>query len=127
MRPRVMARGRRTRNSLPAALAVLSTAAAGPLHAQQPPARGSVALAARLTERAAQTREIVYFLRQPETHAFDLYHDYTETKEGVDKYLNVVRAGSSVSNTSAMVLDSGERLGTKMLKGDAIARARLDI
>ena len=25
--------------------------------------------------------------------AFDLYHDYTETREGVDKYLNVVRGG----------------------------------
>ena len=26
----------------------------------------------RLTERAHQTREIVYFLQQPETHSFDL-------------------------------------------------------
>ena len=30
--------------------------------------------------------------QEPETHAFSLYHDYTETREGTDKYLNVVRA-----------------------------------
>src|SRR5229473_1657350 len=29
----------------------------------------------RLSERAHQDREIVYFLQQPETHAFRLYHD----------------------------------------------------
>ena len=45
----------------------------------------------------------------------------------MDKYLNVVRAGSTVSNTSAMVLDTGERLETKTLKGEAISRAGLDI
>ena len=40
--------------------------------------------AARLSERARQDREIVYFLNPPETHSFDLYHDYTEAREGVD-------------------------------------------
>jgi hypothetical protein len=95
--------------------------------AQQTPARGSAALAARLSERAIQTRDIVYFLRQPETHAFDLYHDYTETREGADKYVNVVRAGSTVSNPSAFILDTGEPLKIEFLKGDQIIRAKLDI
>ena len=81
----------------------------------------------RPTERAAETREIVYFLQQPETHSFDLYHDYTETREGVDKYLNVVRAGSRVSNPSALILDTGVSLETKTLKGEAISAAGLDI
>jgi len=81
----------------------------------------------RLGERATQTREIVYYLQQPETHAFDLYHDYTETRIGVDKYLNVVRAGSTVSNTSAVNLDTGAKLETQTLKGDAITAAKLDI
>ncbi len=81
----------------------------------------------RLSERARQDREIVYFLQQPETHAFDLYHDYTEFRPGVDKYLNVVRAGSRVSNPSAYVLDTGEPLTTRTLKGDAITRAAIDI
>ncbi|MHB8503449.1 MAG: hypothetical protein ACYDHE_21205, partial [Candidatus Acidiferrales bacterium] len=63
---------------------------------------------ARLSERAHQDRDIVYFLQQPETHAFSLYHDYTESHEGADKYLNVVREGSTVSDPSAYILDTGE-------------------
>ena len=78
-------------------------------------------------ERAHQNREIVYFLQQPETHAFDLYHDYTESRVGVDKYLNVVRSGSSVSRPSARVLDTGEELKWEVLTGDAIRRAGLDV
>lgn len=89
--------------------------------------QGSAALASRLAERAAQTREIVYFLQQPETHAFDLYHDYTETRPGMDRYLNVVRAGSRVANPSAVNLDTGERLVAETLRGDAITKAGLDI
>src|SRR5712692_4953883 len=37
----------------------------------------------RLSERAHQDRDIVYFLQQPETHAFSLYHDYTESRTGM--------------------------------------------
>lgn len=95
--------------------------------AQARPAAGSEARRGRLVERALQTREIVYFLQQPETHAFDLYHDYTETRAGVGRYLNVVRAGSAVSNPSAMILDTGERLETQTLKGEAITDAGIDI
>lgn len=90
-------------------------------------AAAPAALASRLSERARQTREIVYFLQQPETHAFDLYHDYTEAREGVDKYINVVRAGSTVSNPSAVILDTGAKLETRFLKGSDITRAGLDI
>ncbi len=84
-------------------------------------------MAARLSERAHQTREIVYFLQQPETHAFDLYHDYTESRPGVSTYLNVVRAGSTVSAPSALNLDTGEPLPWEVLKGDAITKAGLDV
>jgi hypothetical protein len=82
---------------------------------------------ARLAERAIQSREIVYFLQQPETHAFDLYHDYTESRAGTDHYINVVRAGSRVSNPSARNLDTGEPLRLDVLKGASITAARLDI
>lgn len=68
-------------------------------------------------ERAHNTREIVYFLQQPETHSFRLYHDYTETKEGTDKYLNVVRAGSKATDPSAKNLDTGQPLKVETLKG----------
>ncbi|HYL83320.1 MAG TPA: hypothetical protein VE263_03725 [Candidatus Angelobacter sp.] len=79
----------------------------------------------RLSERAHQDRDIVYFLQQPETHAFSLYHDYTESRPGMDKYLNVVREGSSVSEPSAYVLDTGEKLATRLLTGAELAAAKI--
>ena len=81
----------------------------------------------RLTERAHQDRDIVYFLQQPETHSFDLYHDYTESREGTDKYLNVVRKGSRSAKPSARILDTGDVLKAETLRGDEITRAKLDI
>ncbi len=81
---------------------------------------------ARLSERAHQDRDIVYFLQQPETHAFSLYHDYTESREGADKYLNVVREGSTVSDPSAYILDTGEKLSTKLITGADLAAAKID-
>lgn len=79
----------------------------------------------RLAERAHQNREIVYFLEQPETHAFSLYHDYTETRPGVDKYLNVVREGSTVSDPSSYVLDTGERLPARVMTGAELSSANI--
>src|SRR3954467_15074340 len=81
----------------------------------------------RLDERAHQNREIVYFLQQPETHAFDLYHDYTESRVGTSTYINEVRAGSTVSNPHAKNLDTGEDLKWEILKGSAITAAKLDV
>ena len=90
-------------------------------------AKPSSVPANRLDERAYQNREIVYFLQQPESHAFDLYHDYTEARPGTSTYLNVVRAGSTVSKPSARNLDTGEMLAQEVLVGDAITRAKLDV
>jgi len=80
----------------------------------------------RLSERAHEDREIVYFLQQPETHAFRLYHDYTESRPGADKYFNVVRTGSKVSDPSAYVLDTGEKLATRTMTGAELASAKID-
>lgn len=80
----------------------------------------------RLSERAHQDRDIVYFLQQPETHAFSLYHDYTESHESADKYLNVVREGSTVSTPSAYILDTGEKLSTKLMTGADLAASKID-
>ena len=90
------------------------------------PALAQTERSERLTERARQDREIVYFLQAPETHAFDLYHDFTETKEGADRYVNVVREGSRVSNPRAIALDTGETLAVETLKGDAITKAGIE-
>ena len=80
----------------------------------------------RLSQRAHQDRDIVYFLQQPETHAFSLYHDYTESHPGADKYLNVVREGSTVSDPSAYILDTGEKLPTRLMTGAELAAARIE-
>jgi hypothetical protein len=80
----------------------------------------------RLSERAHQDREIVYFLQQPGTHAFRLHHDYTETRPGADMYFNVVRSGSNASDPSAIVLDTGEKLTTREMAGTELAAAKID-
>ena len=102
------------------------TPAAAPLRLRArlgslPAAASSVA--GRISERAAQTRDIVYFLRDPATHAFDLYHDYTEERAGVGMYVNVVRPGSTASKPGARNLDTGEVIKAEQLKGEAITRA----
>jgi hypothetical protein len=103
-----------------------------PFAAKLPTARGPqstttlASQAARLSERAHQDREIVYFLNEPTTHSFSLYHDYTESRPGVQHYFNVVRAGSRVSNPSATVLDSGQLLKVETLAGAEVKKRGLD-
>ena len=82
--------------------------------------------AARLADRAHQDREIVYFPNDPATHSFSLYHDYTESRPGVGHYFNVVRAGSTVSNPSAILLDTGETLKVETLSGAELKKRGLD-
>ena len=81
---------------------------------------------ARLSERAHQDRDIVYFLQQPETHSFSLYHDYTESRPGINGYANVVRTGSVASHPSAMVLDTGEHLKIMEMSGAELAASKFN-
>jgi hypothetical protein len=81
----------------------------------------------RLAERAHQDRDIVYFLQQPETHSFRLYHDYTESRAGVNGYANVVRQGSSASEPSAMVLDTGEQLKAMEMSGAEMVASKINV
>ena len=121
---------------LPAAAARLLAQSAGTPRARvTPPAGGaaaggydgSYARADRnFGERAFENRDITYFLEQPESNAFRLYHDYTETRPGVDRYLNVVRAGSQVRDPWAFNLDTGEELRDETLRGqEAVTRGVL--
>jgi hypothetical protein len=92
------------------------------------PAQGAVArVGYTFEEQAFQDREIVYFLQDPDSHAFRLFHDYTETRPGVDRYLNVVRAGSRASDPEAYLLDTGERLVVETLRGTGITQRGIDI
>jgi hypothetical protein len=99
----------------------------GPPAAADAPPREQPMNQIRVTERAFQDREIVYFLKDPDTHAFSLYHDYTAQREGEHQYVNVVRTGSAVSDPSARILDTGEVLKTRTLTGADIAREKIDI
>ncbi len=78
-------------------------------------------------ERAFEDRDITYYLQQPETHSFRLFHDYTESRPGVDRYLNIVRAGSKASDPEAIILDTGQSLEIETLEGDEITARGLDI
>ncbi len=111
------------RTSTPASPASGAT----PRSAASLPSLADVLGDSRFSERAHQDREIVYFLQPPETNSFDLYHDYTESRAGIDKYLNVVRAGSKASRPSARILDTGEELHPRTLRGAEITQAKLDI
>jgi hypothetical protein len=80
----------------------------------------------RLAERAHQDRDIVYFLQQPESHSFSLYHDYTESRPGISGYANVVREGSVASHPSASILDTGEQLKTVEMSGAELAASKIN-
>lgn len=103
-----------------------------PFTPKLPTARGAAASmtlasqTARLSDRAHQDREIVYFPNDPATHSFNLFHDYTESRPGVGHYFNVVRAGSSVANPSAVLLDTGEVLKVETLSGAELKKRGLD-
>ena len=109
-----------------------ATPAEAPLTLRARPAKPGAAAAravqdARLDERAHQNRTIVYYLQQPETHAFDLYHDYTESRPGTSMYVNEVRAGSTVAKPSARNLDTGEELKWDVLRGADIEKAGIKV
>jgi hypothetical protein len=89
-------------------------------------AAATTSVTGKFGERARQTRDIVYFLRDPATHAFDLYHDYTEEKAGTSRYINVVRPGSTAANPSARNLDTGETIPAQHLRGAEITKAGID-
>jgi hypothetical protein len=112
-------------------LAPIDTRAALPGYepetAISPPTPLGVRLDHQVSLRAAQDREIVYYLQQPETHAFRLFHDYTERRPGMDRYLNVVRTGSSASDPEAFLLDTGERLQVETLRGREITDRGIEL
>ncbi len=101
-----------------------SSGAAAPLRLQARKARFAVSpQAGKLPERALQTRNIVYYLEAPETGRFNLTHDYTESRPGVATYVNIVRAGSTVSDPSAQDLDTGAAIPHEILRGSALQAA----
>ncbi len=56
-----------------------------------------------------------------------LYHDYTESRPGVNGYANVVRPGSVASHPSATILDTGEQLSVREMSGAALIESKLNV
>jgi hypothetical protein len=68
--------------------------------------------------RAAQDREIRYWLLDPATHQFFISHDLTITRVGQKYVHSFVRKGSVVSPDARMIdLDSGKPLKTYTVAG----------
>ncbi|MCI0387844.1 MAG: hypothetical protein MOB07_03605 [Acidobacteria bacterium] len=80
-----------------------------------------------IVERANQDLEILYELSEPPSHAFRITHDYTERREGMKHYFNVVRTGSRVSDPESIDLDSGENLKWETLRGKQIKERKLPL
>jgi hypothetical protein len=71
--------------------------------------------------RAEQSREIRYWLLDPQSHQFHISHDFTVDKVGQKAVYSFVRKGSDVSPDSKMFnLDSGEKLFTHVVKAKEV-------
>lgn len=71
--------------------------------------------------RAAQDREISYWLLEPATHQFLISHDFTVTRVGQKSVHSFVRKGSVVSPDAKMTdLDTGKQLKTSTVTGKAV-------
>jgi hypothetical protein len=87
----------------------------------------TAAQSTQFSERAYQDREILYELQELSSHAFRITHDYTERKEGVQHYFNIVRAGSHVTEPESIDLDSGENLKWEVLSGKQVKARKLPL
>src|SRR5437588_6378050 len=80
-----------------------------------------VLLAQESFHRAAQDREISYWLLDPATHQFRISHDFTVTRVGQKSVHSFVRKGSAVSPDAKMTdLDTGKQLKTYTVSGKEV-------
>jgi len=104
-------------------LAITPQASDLKLVARKAPSVGGAAT--RGSERAHQDREILYELQDPETHAFRITHDYTESRPGTKAYINVVRKGSHVQDPASIDLDTGEPLKYEVISGAEMKKRQI--
>jgi len=79
--------------------------------------RAAASQAERLVDRAHQDREAVFRLQAPDTHAYEIEHDYTESRVGVGHYVEVLATGTGVAAPTVRNLDTGETLTVETLTG----------
>lgn len=70
--------------------------------------------------RAEQDREISYWLLPPETHQFRISHDFNVKRVGQKSVHSFVRAGSIVTKSIMIDLDTGEELKTYNVTGKSV-------
>lgn len=71
--------------------------------------------------RAEQDREISYWLLDPGTHQFHIWHDFTVTRPSQKSVHSFVRKGSVVSPDAKMIdLDTGKELVTHPVPGKEV-------
>ena len=80
----------------------------------------------RLVDRAHQDREAVFRLQAPDTHAFEIEHDYTETRVGVGHYVEILAAGAGVTQPAVRNLDTGETLTMETVTGKELKARQID-
>ncbi len=121
-------------NPGPAAAPLRITAAPGlPAFTPSWPTRGggtswraAASHADRLVDRAHQDREAVFRLEAPETHAFEIEHDYTESRVGVGHYVEILAAGADVAQPAVRNLDTGETLTMETVTGRDLKARKID-
>lgn len=88
--------------------------------------RSALSQADRLVDRAHQDREAVFRLDAPDTHAFEIEHDFTETRVGVGHYVEILAAGAGVTQPAVRHLDTGETLTMETLTGRDLKARGID-
>jgi len=80
-------------------------------------ARSAASQAERLVDRAHQDREAIFRLQAPDTHAYEIEHDYTEARVGVGHYVEVLASGTRAASPTVRNLDTGDTLTVETLAG----------
>lgn len=88
--------------------------------------RSAASHAERLVDRAHQDREAIFRLQAPDTHAYEIEHDYTETRVGVGHYVEIVASGATVGRPSVRNLDTGETLAMEAITGKELKARKID-
>ncbi len=70
--------------------------------------------------RAEQDREITYWLLPPDTHQFQISHDFNVSRTGQKSVHSFVRKGSAVTKARMIDLDTGEELKTYNVSGESV-------
>lgn len=77
-------------------------------------------------DRAHQDREAIFRLLAPDAHAFEIEHDYTETRVGVGHYVEILASGANVARPTVRNLDTGETLTMEAITGRELNARKID-